>query len=54
MAGFCGQKKTRKKTSFYTLHLPVKKEWLQHLAFFAAFYVAIFFALTYFKKEFCT
>jgi len=29
-----------------------KKEWLQHLAFFAAFYIAIFFVLTYLKKDF--
>lgn len=28
------------------------KEWGQHLLFFAAFYVAIFFALSYAKKEF--
>jgi len=29
-----------------------KKEWLQHLAFFAIFYVAIFVVLTYLKKDF--
>jgi nicotinamide mononucleotide transporter len=29
-----------------------KKEWAQHLSFFAVFYVAIFFALTYLKKNF--
>ena len=29
-----------------------KKEWLQHLCFFAAFYVAIYFALVYLKKDF--
>jgi nicotinamide mononucleotide transporter len=29
-----------------------KKEWMQHLGFFAAFYVVIFFALTYLKKDF--
>jgi len=29
-----------------------KKEWLQHLSFFAGFYIAIFFALTYLKKNF--
>ncbi|MEP7107759.1 MAG: nicotinamide riboside transporter PnuC [Ferruginibacter sp.] len=29
-----------------------KTEWLQHLAFFALFYVSIFFALTYLKKNF--
>jgi nicotinamide mononucleotide transporter len=31
-----------------------KKEWLQQLAFFAAFYIAIFFSLTYLKKSFAT
>lgn len=29
-----------------------KKEWLQQLAFFAIFYVVIFFALEYLKKDF--
>ncbi|MEP7144606.1 MAG: nicotinamide riboside transporter PnuC [Ferruginibacter sp.] len=29
-----------------------KNEWLQQLGFFAAFYVAIFFALTFLKKNF--
>ena len=29
-----------------------KKEWLQHLCFFAVFYVAIYFALVYLKKDF--
>jgi nicotinamide mononucleotide transporter len=29
-----------------------KKEWLQHLGFFAVFYIAIFFLLTYLKKDF--
>ena len=29
-----------------------KAEWLRHIGFFAAFYVAIFFALTYLKKDF--
>ncbi len=28
------------------------REWAQHLLFFAAFYITIFFALTYFKKTF--
>jgi nicotinamide mononucleotide transporter len=28
------------------------KEWLQHILFFAAFYVAIFFSLTYLKTKF--
>ncbi len=29
-----------------------KKEWLLHLSFFAVFYIAIFFVLTYLKKDF--
>ena len=29
-----------------------KKEWIQHLGFFAVFYAAIFFVLTYLKKDF--
>jgi nicotinamide mononucleotide transporter len=28
------------------------KEWLQHFLFFAAFYIAIFFSLTYLKTKF--
>ena len=31
-----------------------KKEWLQQLTFFATFYVAIFFSLTYLKRSFAT
>ena len=31
-----------------------KKEWLQQLTFFAAFYLAIFFSLTYLKRSFAT
>ncbi len=29
-----------------------KKEWIQEIAFFAVFYIAIFFSLTYLKKDF--
>ena len=29
-----------------------KSEWLQHLGFFAAFYIVLFFSLTYLKKDF--
>jgi nicotinamide mononucleotide transporter len=29
-----------------------KNEWLQHISFFSAFYIALFFALTYLKKNF--
>jgi nicotinamide mononucleotide transporter len=31
-----------------------KKEWLIQLVFFSAFYISIFFALTYLKKDFAT
>jgi len=31
-----------------------KKEWLQHIGFFAVFYAAIYFSLTYLKKDFAT
>ncbi len=30
------------------------KEWLHHILFFAVFYIAIFFSLTYLKKSFAT
>ncbi|HYM92695.1 MAG TPA: nicotinamide riboside transporter PnuC [Chitinophagaceae bacterium] len=30
------------------------KEWLRHIAFFAVFYIAIFFSLTYLKKSFAS
>jgi nicotinamide mononucleotide transporter len=38
----------------YVLHITKasKKEWLQHIAFFAVFYVVIFMVLTYLKKDF--
>ncbi|MBS1736590.1 MAG: nicotinamide mononucleotide transporter [Bacteroidetes bacterium] len=38
----------------HVLHITYsnKKEWLQEILFFAAFYVAIFGALTYLKKDF--
>jgi nicotinamide mononucleotide transporter len=38
----------------YVLHITKasKKEWLQHVAFFAVFYVVIFMVLTYLKKDF--
>jgi nicotinamide mononucleotide transporter len=36
------------------LHISMssKKEWIQQVGFFSTFYLAIFFALTYFKKQF--
>jgi len=46
---------SRKDTSQHiVLHITKssKKEWGQHLLFFGAFYVVIFFALTYLKKDF--
>jgi len=46
---------TRKDQEHHVvLHITraTKKEWVQHLAFFAFFYVAIFFALTELKKNF--
>ncbi len=41
-------------THHIILHISsaTKKEWLQHLAFFASFYIVIFWALTYFKTMF--
>jgi nicotinamide mononucleotide transporter len=38
------------------LHITLsdKREWLRQLAFFAAFYIAIFFSLTYLKQSFAT
>ncbi len=45
-----------KKNDQYKIVLKItsadKKEWAQHLAFFLFFYVVIFFALDYFKKQF--
>lgn len=46
---------TRKSPSHETVvHIAysTKKEWAHQLLFFAAFYVVIFFALTYLKKDF--
>ena len=48
---------TRKdKQHHLTLHITssTKKEWMQQLAFFTAFYFAIFFSLTFLKKTFAT
>ncbi len=38
----------------HVLHITVatRKEWAIHLSFFAVFYIAIFFVLTYLKKDF--
>ena len=45
------KKDTRQET---VLHITRsnQKEWLQQLGFFSFFYLSIFFALTYFKKQF--
>ena len=48
---------TRKdRQQHIVLHITTsdKKEWLQQLLFFSAFYVAIFFSLTFLKKSFAT
>ena len=45
-------RKDQDKNAVLHISASSKKEWLQHLLFFAAFYVAIFFALTYLKKNF--
>jgi len=40
----------------FVLHITSsdKKDWIQQLAFFAIFYIVIFFSLTYLKKTFAT
>ena len=45
-------KKDQDKNAVLHISAASKKEWVQYLLFFAAFYVAIFFALTYLKKNF--
>lgn len=45
-------KKDRDKNPVLHITASGKSEWLQHLGFFAAFYVVIFFALTYLKRDF--
>ena len=45
-------KKDQDKNTVLHISASSKKEWVQYLLFFAAFYVAIFFALTYLKKNF--
>ena len=52
MVGYYGQKKTNNRDHVLNITWSNKKEWLQQLLFFAVFYVAIFFALTYLKKDF--
>ena len=45
-------KKDLKKNPVLHITASGKSEWLQHLGFFVAFYVVIFFALTYLKRDF--
>ncbi len=45
-------KKDRDKHAVLQITSSSKSEWLRQLGFFAAFYIAIFFALTYLKKDF--
>ena len=44
-------KKDQAKRNVLKITVATKREWLQHIVFFAAFYSAIFFALTYLKKD---
>ena len=52
MDGYYGQKKISSSSILFLITWSDKKEWLQELLFFAAFYIAIFGALTYLKKDF--
>ena len=45
-------KKDSQKEVILHVSYATKKEWVYQLAFFLFFYLTIFFALTYFKKEF--
>src|SRR5215217_3183573 len=45
-------RKDRKQQPLVKVTYSHQREWLQQVIFFAAFYVAIFFALTYLKKYF--
>ena len=45
-------KKDQQKQHVLKITASSKNEWVQHIAFFAAFYVAIYFALTYLKRDF--
>ena len=45
-------KKDQQQHHVLQITTATKKEWLQHLSFFAVFYVAIYFALVYLKKNF--
>ena len=45
-------KKDQQQHTILKITSATKREWVQHLLFFAAFYIAIFFALTWLKKDF--
>lgn len=45
-------KRNNRNEIILKIQYSTKKEWIQQLLFFAFFYVSIFFALTYFKKNF--
>ena len=45
-------KKDQQQHHVLQITTATKKEWLQHICFFAGFYVAIYFALVYLKKDF--
>jgi len=45
-------KKNKQQQHVLQITFSNKKEWLQHVGFFSFFYIAIFFALTYLKKNF--
>ncbi len=45
-------KKNTKQETILHITLSNRKEWLQQIGFFLFFYLSIFFALTYFKKQF--
>ena len=45
-------KKDEQKHHILNITTATKKEWIQHLGFFAVFYVVIYAALTYLKKDF--
>jgi nicotinamide mononucleotide transporter len=45
-------KRDKKKHRIIRVTASTKKEWLQHVLFFAAFFIVIFIALTYLKNDF--
>lgn len=45
-------KKDQQKQHVLNISKATKKEWIQHLSFFAVFYIVIYAALTYLKKDF--